>query len=54
MSAICQRLFKGFEQKRNAIANFDDCGRNKPFQVVCDASNSAINSAFMQYDTDSA
>ena len=53
-SADCQRSFKGIKLCliRSPVLAIAD--QDRPFHVVCDASDFAIGCALMQYDTDGA
>ena len=50
----CQRSFEGIKQSliRSPVLAIAD--QDRPFHVVCDASDFAIGCALMQYDTDGA
>ena len=53
-SADCQRSFEGIKQRliRSPVLAIAD--RDRPFHVVCNASDFAIGCALMQYDADHA
>ena len=53
-SADCQRSFEGIKQRliRSPVLAIAD--QDRPFHVVCDASDFAIGCALMQYDADDA
>ena len=53
-SADCQRSFEGIKQSLIHLPVLAIADQDRPFNVVCDASDFAIGCALMQYDTDGA
>ena len=50
--ANCQRSFEGIKQSLMQSPILAIADQDRPFHVVCDASNFAIGCVLMQYDTD--
>ena len=53
-SADCQRSFEGIKRSLIQSPVLAIAARDRPFQVVCDASDLAIGCTLMQYDADDA
>ncbi|TDH66491.1 hypothetical protein CCR75_009715 [Bremia lactucae] len=53
-NADCQRSFEGIKQSLMQSPILAIADQDRPFHVVCDASDFAIGCALMQYDTDGA
>ena len=53
-NADCQRSFEGIKQSLMQSPGWAIADQDRPFHVVCDASNFAIGCALMQYDADGA
>ena len=53
-SADCYRPFEGIKQSLIHLPVLAIADQDRPFHVVCDASDLAIGCALMQYDTDGA
>ena len=50
----CQRSFEGIKQSLIQSPIMAIADQDRPFHVVCDASNFAIGCALIQYDADGA
>ena len=50
----CQRSFEGIKQSLIRLPVLAIADQDRPFHVVCDASDFAIGCAIVQYDTDGA
>ena len=53
-NAYCQRSFEGITQSLMQLPILAIADQDRPFHVVCDASDFAIGCALMQFDTDGA
>ena len=53
-NADCKCSFKGIKQSLMQSLILEIADQDRPFHVVCDASDFAIGCAFMQYDADGA